>query len=139
MKTLFLIVTALTSLTVCSVGSNAKVFQHWPENNELRNADSFSVECRNNRTGTIDRETVDVDAATVTIEISGSEPIVHHITGFALGVHQVQDRFGQPRWEFFVRAADWGRIGASVVGLVLTDERWYSHHEDGTWWKCANY
>jgi hypothetical protein len=87
MKTLFRTFAALTALTICSVDSNAKVFdyRHMPKNiNQLRNADSFSVECRNDRTGVIDRESVDVDSATVTVEIPGSEPIVHHITQFGI-------------------------------------------------------
>jgi hypothetical protein len=81
-KTLVLAATILAFLATCA---GAKVFQ--PSNfqeiqellHDLKNGDSFSVECRNNRTGTIDRETVDVDAATVTIEIPGSKPIAHHV------------------------------------------------------------
>ena len=141
MKTLFRTFAALTVLTTCSVGSNAKVFdlQHIPKNlNDPRNADSFSVECRNTTTGVIDRETVDVDSATVTVEIPGSEPIVHHNVGFSLGVHHISDRFGQPAVDFYVQSADWGRIGASAVGLLLSGDRWLSHHEDNTWWTCAN-
>jgi hypothetical protein len=141
MKTVFRAFAALTTLTICSAGSNAKVFdfQHMPKNiNQLRNADSFSVECRNNRTGVIDHESVDVDLATVTVEIPGSEPIVHHINRFSIGGHQVQDRFGQLGMEFYVQAAGWGQIGASGVGLLLSGDRWISHHEDDTWWTCAN-
>ncbi len=141
MKPLFLTLAALTALTLCSVGSNAKVFDfgHIPKNvNELRNGDSFSVECRNNGTGVIDRETVDVDAATVTVEMPGSESIVHQITSFAITGGEVQDRFGRPGLELHVVVADWGKIGASGVGLLLSGDRWLSHHEDDTWWTCAN-
>ena len=132
---------ALMSLTTLSVDLNAKVFdfQHVPKNlNQLRNADSFSVECRNNRTGVIDRETVDVDAATVTVEIPGGEPNVHHITAFSITDREIQDRFGQPGLELYLQVADWGQIGASGVGLLLSGDRWLSHHEDDTWWTCAN-
>jgi hypothetical protein len=128
-------------LSVYPVTSDAKVFDigHIPSNiNQLRNGDSFSVECRNNNTGVIDRESVDVDAVTVTVEIPGSEPIVHRITSFSITGGEVQDRFGQPGLELHVAAAEWGRIGASGVGLLLSGDRWVSHHEDGTWWTCAN-
>jgi hypothetical protein len=141
MKTLLRTFAALIALSTCSAGSNAKVFdfQHLPKNiNQLQNADSFSVECRNDRTGVIDRESVDVDAATVTVEIPGSGPIVHHITQFVVTGHKVQDRFGQPGLELYLAVADWGRIGASGVGLLLSGNRWLSHHEDDTWWTCAN-
>jgi hypothetical protein len=97
MKTIFLTFAVLAVLAICQ-GSNAKVFddQHMPKSpNQLRNGDSFSVECRNNRTGVIDRESVDVDSATVTVEIPGREPIVHRITEFNVMGRRVQDRFGQ--------------------------------------------
>ena len=83
MKTLLRTFAVIAALAICQ--SNAKVFdlQHLPKNiNQLRNADSFSVECRNNSTGVIDRESVDVNSATVTVDIPGSQPIVHHITTF---------------------------------------------------------
>ena len=63
MKTLLRTFAVVAALAICH-GSNAKVFdlQHLPKNiNQLRNADSFSVERRNNSTGVIDRESVDVD------------------------------------------------------------------------------
>ena len=133
---------AAAALTAYSVGSNAKVFdiQHLPKNiNQLQNGDSFSVECRNDHTRVIDRESVDVDAAVVTVEMAGSEPIVHHITLFSIGAREVQDRFGQRGMALFVRAADWGRIGTVGVGLIFgADDRWRSHHEDDTWWTCGN-
>ena len=131
----------LSTLVILSGGSNAKVFdyQHIPKNiNQLRNGDSFSVECRNNQTGVIDRETVDVDAASVIVEIAGSAPDVHHITKFGITGGEVQDRFGQPGLELHVVFADWGQIGASGVGLLFSGDRWYSHHEDNTWWTCAD-
>lgn len=141
MKTLFRVFAVLTALTTCSVCSSAKVFdnQHVPKNiNELRNGDSFSVKCSNDGSGVIDRESVDVDSATVTVEIPGSAPMVHHITQFAIDGRQTQDRFGRPGLELSVIVADWGRIGASGVGLLLSGGRWLSHHEDDTWWTCAN-
>lgn len=141
MAALFRTFAALTALTICSIDSYGKVFdlQHMPKNiNQLRNGDNFSVECKSNRTGVIDRESVDVDSATVTVEIPGREPIVHHITRFSMGLHGVQDRFGQPGTEFYVQAASWGQIGASAVGLLFSGDRWVSHHEDDTWWTCAN-
>jgi hypothetical protein len=131
----------LMALTICSVGSKAKVFdyQHMPKNiNQLRNADSFSLECRDNHTGVIDRESVDVDAGTVTVEIPDREPLVHNITWFSITGREIQDRFGQPGMELYLQAANWGQIGASGVGLLLSGDRWYSHHEDNTWWTCAN-
>ena len=142
MKTLFRSFAAAAALTAYSVGSNAKVFdiQHLPKNiNQLQNGDSFSVEYRNDHTRVIDREFVDVDAAVVTVEMAGSEPIVHHITLFSIGAREVQDRFGQRGMALFVRAADWGRIGTVGVGLIFgADDRWRSHHEDDTWWTCGN-
>jgi hypothetical protein len=143
MKTLIRTFATLAALTICSVGSSAKVFdlQHMPSGANaipLRNADSFSVECRNNRTGVIDRESVDVDSATVTVEIPGSEPLVHHITQFSISGREVQDRFGQLGMGFYVQRAEWGQIGASRFGLILSGDRWISHHEDDTWWTCAN-
>lgn len=136
MKTLFLTLAALTALSTFSVSASAKVFddQHLPKNiNQLRNGDSFSVECRNMSTGVIDRETVDVDAATVTVEIPGNEPIVHHITEFSVYPRQIQDRFGQPGIEVLVMAAAWGHSQ-----LFLSSDRWMSNHEDGSVWMCAN-
>ena len=132
---------AALTLTLCSVGSNAKIFdiQHRPRNIiQLQNGDSFSVECRNENTGVIDRKSVDVDAATVTVEIPGSAPVVHRITQFAMGTRDVQDRFGQPGMEVYVAVADWGRIGGQGLGLIFgADDRWRSYHEDNTWWMCA--
>ena len=46
--------------------------------------------------------------------------------------------FGQLGWEFDVQAANWGRIGATGVGLILSGNRWLSHHEDDTYWTCAD-
>jgi hypothetical protein len=103
--------------------------QHPPNVNQPRNADSFSVECRSERGGVIDRESVD--------EMPGSAPAVHHITSFALNERQVQDRFGQLGLELYVIDASWGRIGNSVVGLFVSGH-FVSHHEDNTWWTCAN-
>ncbi len=142
MKTLLRTFAVIAALAICQ--SNAKVFdlQHLPKNiNQLRNADSFSVECRNNSTGVIDRESVDVDSATVTVDIPGSQPIVHHITTFGINARQVQDRFGQLGYEYYLEIADWGQIGRSAVGLLLSGGYgglWLSHHEDDTWWTCAD-
>ena len=141
MKSIILRVAVVVALAVCSVGSSAKVFdvRHYPRKaNELRNGDNFSVECRDRRTGVIDRESVDVDAATVTVEMPGSEPIVHHITQFSINGGPVQDRFGQLGLELHVVVAEWGQIGAIGVGLILSGDRWVSHHEDDTWWTCAD-
>jgi hypothetical protein len=130
------------ALLACSVGSHAKMLpdkvlpKDW---NRLENADSFSVECRNPQTGMIDRESVDVDARTVTIESPGAEPVVHRITGFLLSGNPVQDKFGSPAgWDMYLALAAWGRTsyGASV-GLFFSG-RWYSRHEDGATWNCAD-
>ena len=131
----------LMALATCSICSSAKVFdsQHIPKNpQQLQNADSFSVECRNQTTGVVDRESVDVDAATVTVEIPGSAPVEHPIIGFAVGGGETQDRFGQPAEELHLVAANWGRIGNSGVGLWWTGERFASRHEDNILWWCAN-
>jgi hypothetical protein len=137
MKTFFRVFATLTALTACSISSNAKVFdlQHLPSRNpvQLRDGDNFSVECRNNRTGVIDRETVDVDAATLTIEIPDSEPVVHHITTFSINARQIYDRFGQPGMELYVDVANWGQ-----GSLILSRGRWLSQHEDSTLWTCAD-
>jgi hypothetical protein len=115
---------AITALATCSIGSSAKVFdmQHVPRNIQLQNADSFSVECRNDRTGVIDRESVDVDAATVTVEIPGSAPVVHRISQFAVNGSQVQDRFGQIGMELHLEVANWGTLAtpASAYTCLTT-------------------
>jgi hypothetical protein len=147
MKTPWRTFTVLMALATCSIGSNAKVFdaQHLPKNTQqLQNADSFSVECRDQRTGVVDRESVDIDAATVTVEIPGSAPVVHPIIRFAVGGYTTQDRFGQPAEEMHLVMANWGRIGNSDgvglngVGLWWSGERFASRHEDNSLWLCAN-
>jgi hypothetical protein len=134
-KALVVTLSVVTALTLCSLRSNAKVFDLRQKNlNQLRNADSFSVECKSDRTGVIDRETVDVDAATVTVEIPDSAPAVHHITQFLIDISDVKDRFGQPAIAVHLRLANWGRD----VGLFFNGGRWYSRHDDQTTWTCAN-
>src|ERR1700677_1295094 len=71
---------------------------------QLRNGDSFSVECRNTISGVIDRESVDVDAGTVTVEMP-SGTTVHKITDFAIGTRTVPDKFDQPLFEMPVVTA----------------------------------
>lgn len=141
MKASLRMFTTLVALTTCSVCSSAKVFdlQHLPRNyQQLQNADSFSVECRNTRTGVIDRESVDVDLSIVRVEIPGSEPVVHRITQFSVGTREVEDRFGQRAMEYYLMLAEWGQLGGIGVGLMLPpDGRWGSHHEDDSWWTCA--
>jgi hypothetical protein len=139
MKTLLRAI--LAALATCPIGSSAKVFdiQHIPKNYQvLQNADNFSVECRNERTGVIDQESVDVDAATVTVEIPGSAPIVHPITHFVVGGSQTEDRFGKPALELHLEMVDWGKIGDAGVGLIWSGERFVSRHEDNVVWWCAN-
>jgi hypothetical protein len=141
MKTSWRTFTVLMALVTCSIGSSAKVFdaQHLPKNpQQLQNADNFSVECRNERTGVIDRESVDVDAATVTVEIPGSAPVVHRIIRFAVGGGTTEDRFGQQAEEMHLVMANWGLIGDSGVGLWWSGERFASRHEDNSLWLCAN-
>jgi hypothetical protein len=132
---------AVLPLLLCSAGTNAKVFdyQHLPANlQRLENADSFSVECRNDQTGVIDRESVDVDAATVTVEIPGTEPVVHRISHFGIDARQVQDRFGQVGEDLYLDLVQWGRSGNTMIGMMISNGRWLSHHEDDSWWTCAN-
>jgi hypothetical protein len=142
MKTALSTFTVLMALATCSIGSSAKVFdlQHLPKNyQQLQNADSFSVECRNPRTGVIDRESVDVDAATVTVEVPGSAPVVHRITHFVVNGSQTEDRFGTPALELHLEMVNWGRIGDAYVGLMWSGGRFVSRHEDNIeWWGCAN-
>jgi hypothetical protein len=134
------ILSALVLLVAVS-GAHAKVFDqaHVPRMPwRLQEGDSFSVECKNDQTGVIDRESVDVDPGTVTVEIPGKEPAVHKILSFALGMHQGQDRFGALSFELYVQDASWGRLGNTGVGLILSGNRWLSHHEDNSYWTCAN-
>jgi hypothetical protein len=57
-----------------------------------RSFQGFSVECKNDHTGVIDRETVNVDAATVTIEAPpGSKPDVFQISVFSPRVKDKSD------------------------------------------------
>lgn len=129
------------ALVAAVSGAEAKVFDmaNLPKRIEqLQNGGSFSVECKNNDTGVIDRESVDVDAGTVTVEIPGKVTAVHKILTFGIGLHQGQDRFGAPSFELYVNDAGWGQIGSSGVGLLLSGDRWLSHHEDNSWWTCAN-
>jgi hypothetical protein len=125
------------AMLACSAGTHAKMLpdkvlpKDW---NRLENADSISVECRNRQTGVIDRESVDVDARTVTVEIPGADPVVHRITGFQLSGDPVRDKIGYPAgWDMYLALPAWGRTsyGASV-GLIFSEGRWYSRHEDGT-------
>lgn len=128
------------ALVAAVSGAHSKVFDmaHLPKNIEqLQNGDSFSVECKNDQTGVIDRESVDVEAGTVAVEIPGKVRAVHKILTFGIGMHQGQDRFGAPSFEFYVNDAGWGQIGNSGVGLLLSGDRWLSHHEDNSWWTCA--
>jgi hypothetical protein len=135
------------ALLALATPADAKVLegQNLPPGwNKLRNADSFSVECRNVHTGVIDRETVDVDAATVTVEIPGAAPVVHRIISFAIDPKPVVDQFGQyAGWDMPLIAADWARDGDTMVGLLLVGSangprRWSSAHEDRSVWFCAN-
>jgi hypothetical protein len=113
--------------------------QHIPKNyQQLQNADSFSVECRSQRTGVVDRESVDVDAATVTVEIPGSAPVVHPITHFVVSGSQTEDRFGQPALDLHLGMVNWGRTANADVGLIWSGERFASRHEDNILWWCAN-
>jgi hypothetical protein len=134
-----LAVSAFVSLTPVS-GAHAKVFDHPPKKILLQDTDSFSVECKNNKTGVIDRESVDVDSGNVTIDIPGNSPVVHKITNFSWGLHNPRDRFGAIQWEVYLQIVGWGMIGNQMVGLLLSGgERWTSHHEDDSWWGCAIY
>ena len=136
-KALVVTLSAVTALTLCSLGSSAKVFDLRQKNlNQLRNADSFSVECKSDRTGVIDRETVDVDAATVTIEVPGKAPEVHHVTNGYFDIGDAQDRFGKPLLRMRLKAVFWG--AASLVWNGGSDQRWFSSHADKTLWTCAN-
>jgi hypothetical protein len=139
------LVIAAAAMIACSIGSNAKVLEgeNLPANwNQLRNADSFSIECKNFSTGVIDRETVDTVYGTVTIEVPGAAPIVHHITSFAIDPHPITDRFGSgltAGWEMELVIADWAQRGSTGIGLLRSPNgRWSSSHEDGSAWFCAD-
>jgi hypothetical protein len=142
MKTTFRLFAALGALAICSAGSEAKVFSdpihNPPDLHRLRNADSFSVECKNNHTGVIDRESVYVETGTVVVEIPDSQPAVHHITSFSINERGAQDKFGQLAVDTYLQLVQWGTMGNSMVGLLWGGDRWTSHHEDGSWWTCAN-
>lgn len=128
-------------LVVCSYAdANAKTFDAIPSKMRLRDGDNFTVECKNVNTGVIDRESVDVDAATVTIEIPGSAPIVHKITQFSIAYDWNQDRFGTTMVvNAHLQLAEWGETPRRQgIGLVNSGERWMSHHDDDSWWNCAN-
>lgn len=101
---------------------------------QLRDADSFSVECRHGNV--TDRESVDVDAATVTIEVPGKAPEVHHVTNGYFDIGDAQDRFGKPLLRMRLKAVFWG--AASLVWNGGSDQRWFSSHADKTLWTCAN-
>lgn len=73
----------------------------------------------------------------MTVEVPGQMPAVHHIVSFAVDERQVQDHFGQMGFELHLINATWGHIGNSMVGLLWNGDRWLSHHEDNTWWTCA--
>jgi hypothetical protein len=144
MRNVLIAAAVILAMVACS---NAKVLPgqqlpaHW---DQLRNADSFSVDCRNVNTGVIDRETVDVDAGTVTVEIPGAEPVVHRIIQFAIEPRPVVDRFDQPSgWDMPLAVATWARAGSQNFGLLLTGgvggpRQWSSAHEDGSLWMCAD-
>jgi hypothetical protein len=135
-----LFVLALLCAGLASPNADAKVLDITdPNPNQLHNADSFSVECKNNRTGVIARESVDVDAATVTIEVPGNAPEVHHITQWLLDLSDAQDRFGKPGLAVRLRLVYWDT--PRKVGLVFArisgGDRWFSN-QDGQTWICAN-
>jgi len=105
--------------------------------NELRNTDSFSVECESDR-GVIGRVGVDVDAATITIEVPGEAPAVHPITKFSMWSGDTPDRFG--RTHMHLMYVFWGS-GPDMQGVVrATDKvvgsRWEYLPGDTTVWSC---
>jgi hypothetical protein len=137
MKTLFCTLSGLIVLTTCSVDSNAKTFSMADMPNQvqqLQNADSFSIECRNDHSGVVDRETVDVDSATVTIETPGYNPIVNRITNFIVSRSTSVDRFGQRNMEAHLIMVSWG----GSTRLFITNGRWLSSHGGNDLWSCAN-
>jgi hypothetical protein len=126
-------------LVGCSY-ADAKTLDAIPPKMHLRDGDSFSVECKNVNTGVIDRESVNVDAATVTIEIPGSAPVVHKITQFSVAYDMNADRFGAMDVNAHLQLALWGETASRQgIGLVNSGHRWMSQHDDDSYWNCANY
>jgi hypothetical protein len=109
-----------------------------PESDRLlENADSFSVECENQTTGVVDRESVDVDAGTVTIEIPGRAPVVHKILNYSLDPRDSTDRFGNHGTEVELVIVEWSkdnRLGRIDVNQGAGN---FSSH-DGSGWNCTS-
>jgi len=109
---------------------------------KLANGDSFSVECQSDQTGVTDRESVDVDATTITIEIPGSSPVVHKILDSIMIPDRATDRFGHSAVEDEVGAVFWAKADANGVhhdGLWLgpvTNGKNISDHA-GSSWSCT--
>lgn len=132
---------AFLSLSANSA-ANAKDFpiSSIPQHPRLQDFESFSLECQNKATGTIDREDVDVENGTVTVSIPGMEPKVHDIIGFNWNLNTFKDRFDTPKARLFFTSIRWGNANERNVGLIFDLTRWYSRHrEDGQLWWCANY
>jgi hypothetical protein len=139
-----LFVLTLLCAGLASPNANAKEIDPTRQDpNQLRNADSFAVECESDQ-GVIGRVGVDVDAATITVEMPGRAPEVHPITKFQVwSGDSAPDRFGKSRYKsVHLMYAFWG-TGEVMFGVVrVTDKvvgaRWDYLPGDTTVWPCAN-
>ncbi len=143
---------AFALLQLLSSAAQAKFFRYdsprQQRTNTLKAADSFSVECENRTTRVIDRESVDVDAGTVTIEIPGSAPVAHKILSYYVDQQQSTDQFGNPgievevgmiRWSKTEYSGDYSdaRLGQLYLPSVTGAPYGVSDH-DGAVWHCTS-
>lgn len=111
-----------------------------PQHPAIGDFDSFSLECMNKSTRTIDREDIDTSNSTVTLSIHGLKPQVHEITNFSWTVNTFKDRFDIPKAHLSLMSIEWIDRNGKKVGLFYDLTRWYSRHTDyGELWWCANY
>jgi len=129
---------AFALLQLLSSAAQAKFFRNsvFPRMDHLSLADSFSVECENQKTGVVDRESVDVDAGTVTIEIPGSAPVVHKLLSYALDPHPSTDRFGNHGVEVGLVIVEWSKD--FLQGRLQTDPSGNFSSHDGSTWNCTS-
>jgi hypothetical protein len=157
-RTLKLVTTVCALLITLLSGGQAKYLENkgFPLEFKLADGDSFTVECKNDN-GVIDRESVDVDAETWTINVPGLPTVVRKIQGYLVRTSPAIDRFGQlsgfnayvaevhykvpgskPEYNNLHRRLEYkdGAWPALHVDAELDDYR--SLHEDGTWWVCTH-
>jgi hypothetical protein len=143
---------AFALLQLLSSAAQAKFFRYDSPQHQrtdtLKAADSFSVECENRTTGVVDRESVDVDAATVAIEIPGSAPVVHKIFSYFVDQQQSTDQFGNLGTEVEVGMIRWSktefsgdysdpRLGQLLLPAATGTPYGVSDH-DGAVWHCTS-